>query len=136
MIKPLSTRILKMSLLLWLSIAVISSCTTPQVHKVKEEQNGSRIMLKVGESMQIALAGNLTTGYAWEIAENNPNLLEEQGRAEYQQEKTNLVGKGGIFLFTFKAIANGTTTLKLVYRRSFEKDMPPIQEYQLTVSIE
>jgi len=134
--KQVSPRMIRFIFLLLFCLALSVGCTAAQVHKATEEQNGSRITLNVGDSLQIALAGNPTTGYAWEIAESNPNLLEAQGEVEYQPEKTNLVGSGGTFLFTFKAIARGNASLKLVYRRSFEKDMAPIREYQLTILVE
>ena len=134
--KQLKGRKLCAIFLLCLIPALFIGCAAGFTHQVTEEQNGSQIQVKLGDNLQVALAGNITTGYAWEIAENNTNLLVLQGEAEYQAEKTNLVGSGGTFLFTFKAIAKGNTSLKLIYRRPFEKGVPPIREYQLTISVE
>lgn len=134
--KQVSLRMIRIISLSMFFLTLGAGCTAAQVHMATEEQNGGRINTKVGDSLQIALAGNPTTGYKWEIAESNPNLLEAKGEVEYQSEKTNLVGSGGTFLFTFKAIARGNTSLKLVYRRSFEKDVAPIREYQLTILVE
>jgi inhibitor of cysteine peptidase len=117
-------------------LSCIGACTATQVHKATEEQNGSRINLKMGDRLQIALEGNPTTGYTWEIAQNNSDLLEPEGEVGYQAEKTNLVGSGGTFIFTFNAIARGNTSLKLIYWRPFEKDLPPIKEYRLTILVE
>ena len=119
------------SLLFWLA-----SCTGSKALQVTEAKNGGGIILKVGDTLQISLAGNITTGFAWEIAENNAVILEPQGEVDYQQEKTNLVGSGGTFIFTFKAISRGETTLKLIYHRSFEKDIPPAKEFILRVKVE
>jgi inhibitor of cysteine peptidase len=117
-------------------IFLLVSCTWSKVHQVTEAQNGGEIILKVGDTLQISLAGNITTGFAWEIAENNANIMAAQGEREYQQEKTDLVGSGGTFIFMLKAITRGETTLKLIYHRSFEKDIPPAQEFILHIKVE
>lgn len=117
-------------------LAGMGACAPARVHRAAEEQNGSRINLRVGDILQIVLAGNPTTGYTWEVAHNNADLLELQEEVEYQAEKTSLVGSGGTFIFTFKAIAKGNSSLKLIYRRPFEKGVPPIKEYQLTILVE
>ena len=122
--------------LLCLITTLNTGCSQAKIHKVTEEQNGSRIPLKIGDLVQIELAGNITTGYTWEIAENNPDLLQPQGEVEYQAEKTNKVGRGGTFIFSFKAIAKGNTILKLIYRRPFEKDVSPIRSFQLSILVE
>lgn len=114
----------------------MAACTTAPVHNAGEEQNGSRITLSMGDTLQVALDGNPTTGYAWEVVENNPSLLAPQGEADFRADTPVLVGSGGTFFFSFKAIARGTTPLKLIYRRPFEKDVPPIREYRLTIQVE
>ncbi len=134
--KQLKGRMLCAIFLLCLIPALFIGCAAGFTHQVTEEQDDSQIQVKLGDKLQVALKGNPTTGYAWEIAVNNPNMLAPQGEVEYQQEKTNLVGSGGTFLFTFKAIAKGNTSLKLIYRRPFEKDVPPIRDYQLNVQVE
>lgn len=134
--KQLKGRKLCAIFLLCLMPALFIGCAAGLTHQVTEKQNGSQIKVKLGDKLRVALAGNPTTGYAWEIAENNPKLLALQGEVEYQAEKTNLVGSGGTFLFTFKAIAKGNTSLKLIYRRPFEKDVSPIRDFQLTILVE
>ena len=109
--------------------------STPKMVQLKEENNRSQITLNSGDSLQIVLAGNPTTGFTWEIAECNQSLLQSQGEVEYQQEQSQLAGRGGIFKFTFKAISAGETTLKLIYHRTFEKEVPPAQEYEVFVKI-
>ncbi len=134
--KQLKGRKLCTSFLLCLFTAFFIGCAADFTHQVTEEQNGSQIKVKLGDKLRVALAGNITTGYAWEIAENNTNLLALQGEAEYQPEKTNRVGSGGTFIFTLKAVGKGNTSLKLIYRRPFEKDVPPIRDFRLTVMVE
>ena len=109
--------------------------STPQMVQLKEENNRGQITVNRGDSLQIVLAGNPTTGFTWEIAECNQSLLQPQGEVEYQQEQSQLAGRGGTFKFIFKAISTGETTLKLIYHRSFEKEVPPAQEYEVFVKI-
>lgn len=134
--KQLKGRMLCTIFLLCLIPVMLIGCAAGFTHQVTEEQNDSQIQVKLGDGLQVALAGNPTTGYAWEIAENNSNMLAPQREVEYQPEKTNLVGSGGTFIFTFKAIFKGTSSLKLIYRRPFENDIPPNRKFNLTILVE
>lgn len=89
-----------------------------------------------GDTLKISLEGNITTGFAWKIAQNDPALLELQGEVDYESEKTELAGSGGKFVFTFKALSKGEDHLKLIYHRSFEKDVPLERKYELIIKIE
>jgi inhibitor of cysteine peptidase len=108
----------------------------PVLHQLTEKENGSRLSLHHGDRLQLSLAGNPTTGFSWEVDSNDDDLLQEEGQPKYEAEKTNLVGSGGTFIFTFQAIKAGEDALRLVYQRPFEKNTPPEMEFNLTVKIE
>lgn len=129
-------RILIISVLFCALFILLVSCNQSRAYQVTEAQNDGEITLKVGDTLQISLAGNITTGFAWEIAENNTNILAGQGEIKYLQEKTNKAGSGGTFVFTFKAINAGGTIIKIIYHRSFEKNVTPVKEFRLHVNVE
>jgi len=91
----------------------------------------------LGETFEIMLEANATTGFSWEIAEIDEDivqLMESEYIADPNAE--GLVGKGGKAVFRFEAVGRGETALKLVYRRSWETDVEPLrtQIVQVTVS--
>ena len=100
-----------------------------------EEQNGGTVALKVNDLVRVQIDGNPTTGFTWETENLDTSLLGQVGEAEFTQN-SNLVGAGGTFTFTFKALKAGVTHLRLIYHRTFEKDTPPAQVFDVTVDIQ
>jgi inhibitor of cysteine peptidase len=83
----------------------------PQTVRVSVRDAGQNVDLKTGDSLQVELASNPSTGYRWERS-----LLPELGVLENLGEEqraanTGLLGSGGITVFTFQAIGTGTTNL-------------------------
>jgi inhibitor of cysteine peptidase len=111
----------------------LSACGSSKV-KVGEEANGQTIELSVGQKLEIQLAGNPTTGFNWEVSETDESIIKQSGEAGYKSD-SNLIGSGGMFKYTFEAVQPGTTTIKLIYHRSWEKDIPPEQEFTITVEV-
>jgi inhibitor of cysteine peptidase len=83
----------------------------PQTVRVTAQDAGGPVALKTGDSLQVELASNPSTGYRWERS-----LLPEFGVLENLGEKqhavnTGLLGSGGTTVFTFHAIGAGTSNL-------------------------
>ena len=91
--------------------------------KLDEKSCGSRQKLTVGDALEISLPGNPTTGYVWQ-APAVPVLLQQQGEP-LQQSNSKLVGAGGVTSFRFNVVSVGEANLELLYRRSWEKEIPP-----------
>mgnify|MGYP002683013108 CR=1 FL=1 len=64
-------------------------------------------------------------------------LCEQMGEPVYGQDPVegDVVGAGGMYTFTFKAVAEGRATLTLVYERAWES-VAPLQTDQVTIVIE
>jgi inhibitor of cysteine peptidase len=102
-----------------------------------EADNGKTVNLNVGEMLVVRLASNPSTGYSWETKGLNTQILEQVGDAVFESPDTppDLVGAGGTLVLTFKALEPGTTTLTLVYHRSWETDVAPLQTFSVTVAV-
>ena len=125
-------------LLAFLSVcAALTSCALPaaNVTKLTAKDAGSTVNIRVGNTLEIALEGNPTTGYTWEIAPESGALLSQQGEAEFKSASTAL-GSGGIVTLRFKAIQQGTMKLKLIYHRTFEPGVAPLQSYEIGLVVE
>lgn len=97
--------------------------------------NGSQIKLNKGQKVATTLEANPTTGYTWELAELNSNLLRQVGEMGYNPE-SNKLGSGGTQTLHIEAVDVGKTTLKLVYHRPWEKDVEPLKTFSLQVVIQ
>jgi inhibitor of cysteine peptidase len=105
--------------------------------KVGEADNGKSFTVKVGDTIQVIIAGNPTTGHSWAAAmtDKDAALIEQVGEPEYTTEtQESIVGAGGVYKFTFKATAKGEALLKLAYARPWE-NVAPEQTFAVTLTI-
>ena len=144
------------SALIIVTIILITACTsssdekTPDEPALQEEEltlsiqeKDTAITITTGEIFHIILEGNITTGYTWEVNEIDENFLQQQGEMEYREREDSpastaeepLVGAPGEFAFTFKALQAGDTELSLIYHRTFEPDVAPLDEFSITIHI-
>lgn len=73
------------------------------------------ITVTPGETFDIVLPSNSSTGYRWDILpELDVNLLELVGQ-NYLAEQPVLPGSGGVDIWTFRAVNPGDTTIALGY---------------------
>lgn len=101
------------------------------------EDNGTAIELNAGQMLVVTLESNPTTGYRWEVSEVDKSVLTQMGEAEFQEapkEDEQVVGVGGTETFRF-ASAPGSTTLTLLYNRSWETDVEPADTFTVEVTV-
>jgi len=115
-----------------LALVVTAGCT--KTVDVNDEMNGGSVVLEQGQTLVLKLASNPTTGYDWEIVDLDTAILEQVGEVDYKSDSV-LIGSGGVNTYTFKAVGSGNMQLFLVYHRSWEKDIPPIETFELDVTV-
>lgn len=86
---------------------------------LSQADSGGKFELATGQSLEIALEENPTTGYRWQVAANDDNILKLASR-EYQQSEAEpgKVGVGGVATFNFEAAGKGSTELRMIYIRA------------------
>jgi inhibitor of cysteine peptidase len=102
--------------------------------KIGQPDAGKTITLKTGEALLIELDGNITTGFNWIPAPQDPVLLSQVGDAVVTPE-SNLPGAPGRIVLQFKAVAQGQTRLRLDYKRSWETGVAPEKTFEVTVVV-
>lgn len=100
-----------------------------------EQDNGKDIDLTIGGALIVKLPSNPSTGYGWTVV-GEPSPLKLQ-KTSFRKGKTkdNAVGASGTAIFQLSANASGMTTLTLVYRRSWEYNVPPIRTFVVRVDV-
>jgi inhibitor of cysteine peptidase len=86
--------------------------------QINQEQAGETIPVEVGDTLELKLAENPTTGYRWQVDKNTSDLLELQ-TSDYAPMGTGL-GAAGLRTFTFKVARPGTARLRLASIREWE----------------
>jgi len=93
--------------------------------------------LRPGQTLAIELDSNASTGYAWEIVEDGSPVLEPAAvPARAAPAAPPMPGAGGTSRWRYRAVQAGTTTLRLVYRRSWEKNVEPVRTANYRVVVD
>jgi inhibitor of cysteine peptidase len=109
----------------------------PKLIELNEADNGKSVKANALARIFIRLRGNPTTGYTWQLAEQPSAVLGPLEDVKYTADRQTpvAVGAGGTFTFSFRAAKPGSGSIRLVYRRPWEKDKPPAQTFALTVEV-
>ncbi|MBC8262651.1 MAG: protease inhibitor I42 family protein, partial [Anaerolineales bacterium] len=100
--------------------------------RLTEEDNGRLAELGKDQTLVISLESNPSTGYSWQVAEMNQDLLHQVGETEFEQMSP-LLGAPEKQILRFKAVGAGQSTLKLFYHRPWEKGVEPASEFSIQV---
>jgi inhibitor of cysteine peptidase len=93
--------------------------------------------LRRGQILVIELDSNASTDYAWEIVEDGSPVLEPAPvPARAAPAVPPMPGAGGTSRWRYRAAQAGATTLRLVYRRSWEKGVEPVRTATYRVVVE
>jgi len=101
--------------------------------KLNEKDSGKTVEILVGDELEVILPGNPATGYAWELTSLDTNVLRPDETEFFAINKA--LGSGGGEDIKFHAIAAGKSEVKLIFHRSFEHNVPPINTFEVTVII-
>jgi predicted secreted protein len=89
------------------------------------------ITVKKGQEFPIILESNPTTGYQWIPKFNTGIIILSSHR--FEPTTTKLIGGAGTDIFKFKAIGYGTESLKMFYKRSWEKEFAKEKVFVINV---
>lgn len=84
------------------------------------ETDTDNIVLKVGNTKDIILEENPSTGYAWSVEPNEDGIIEIV--KDYYMEGLPVPGASGQHMWRIKALEKGETTLTFNYERSWEEN--------------
>lgn len=88
--------------------------SVPKRHMAIEHRVAKPVTMGNGETLQVKLPGNPTTGYMWTLmGDGAQGVLEQQGEPAFEAE-SDLMGAPGTVTLTFKAVGTGTVPLMLV----------------------
>lgn len=97
------------------------------------DQTRTSAEVRIGETFEIRLAANPTTGYSWSLEGRETLQGIEPVENAYIPDQPARVGSGGVERWLFRVTAAGRTTLRFRYARPWEKDVPPAQSTDFTI---
>lgn len=127
----------KWFMVLFVITLLTGGCRANEI-RLDDTHNGMQKELTRDQVLFVTLESNPTTGYSWQVDELDQSILRQVGDSEYKSSAPGnppVVGAGGTETFRFETVSVGNTTLKLVYRRPWEKDVPPIKTYTIQITV-
>lgn len=129
----------KLTILLTIILAgmLLTGCAKENQISVTAEQNNTTVEMQTGDVLVIELDAIPGTGYAWEVEKLDTAILNQDGEIEFVPKKADeaLVGGTETQIIRIKAVGPGETAVKLIYHRSFEQDVDPLQTFYLNVVV-
>ena len=128
-----------LSLLTTLSVFQVSAAPSQPMSNsevnVNNTNNHSQITIQKDTILIVKLLANPGTGYSWQIIKNDSDKLKPLGYPVLEPFKTEAPGASENQVFRFLAQNPGSTGLELHYVRSWERNTPPAETYQIEVQI-
>ena len=88
--------------------------------------NGRSFDVRQGEVIVVKLDSNHSSGFSWALGEDLGAVVRQDGKATYARNtsKTGKILSGGNETWRFRAVGPGRETVKMEYRRSWERNFP------------
>jgi inhibitor of cysteine peptidase len=102
---------------------------------VTDADKGSEIHLKVGDTLEVRLRANPTTGFMWFIEKGSTPLLKLIHQTQTEPVEAG-VGRPVEQVFTFEAKSAGEGKLMLHYVRSWDPPSPNDERFEIHLVIE
>jgi len=98
--------------------------------------NGRTFDVKQGEVITVKLDSNRASGFSWNLGEDIGEVVKLDGKAVYARNTTKAgkVASGGSETWRFRTAGAGQETVKLEYRRSWERNIPE-RTFRFTVIV-
>jgi predicted secreted protein len=103
--------------------------------QLTDADNGKTVVVPVGGQFDVALKGNASTGFQWQLDGIDGAAVQQTGKAEYVLDKNpkRMAGVGGKFVFHFKVRKAAKTNVRFAYFRPWEKDTPAARKVEVTI---
>lgn len=96
-------------------------------------RGNNTITVKKGQEFVQIFESNPTTGYGWLAIFDTSLISLISQKYEPSSLSPMIIGSSGKDIFTFKSLAKGTTTLKMLYKREWEKEPIKVREYIINI---
>jgi inhibitor of cysteine peptidase len=102
-------------------------------NNMPDTREDHELSVKCGDKFKIEVESNPSTGYKWHLLLFNEDILKLIS-SEFVPNLTNQIGSSGIERFNFEAKKEGRTSIKIVYKRAWEKQAMKSNEYFVNVT--
>lgn len=101
---------------------------------VTETQHDETVQLKIGDRLVVKLPAQMGTGYGWQRAGKDSDVLAFVDSKIIEAPSATPGGRE-LQAFTFRARKKGAAALEFHYRRPWEKSVPPEKTFRIKVTV-
>jgi inhibitor of cysteine peptidase len=128
-------------LFVFLAATLFSQAAFAATKTITDADKGGTVHLKAGDTLELRLSSNPTTGFMWYIKKGSTSLLKLASQTETKPPEPVAgqpakVGQPIFQVFEFLAKQPGDGVLLLHYVRSWEAPSPDEQQFQIHVVVE
>lgn len=98
-----------------------------------EADNGRTVDIAVGDTVEITLRENATTGYRWAIDRYDEQIADALGSEPHYQP--NKIGAGGTVTFSFRGKTAGSGDIALKNWRHWEGDASVTSRFRIRLNV-
>ncbi|MDH3729629.1 MAG: protease inhibitor I42 family protein [Acidimicrobiia bacterium] len=113
-------------------VLFLGACGDSQPLTVTDDDDGATFEVARGETFEIRLTSNPSTGFSWAVVALPGVSVSEP---EFIAPDSDFVGSPGQELFEVAAVESGDTHLVFEYSRPWE-DLPPEQTFEIDLIID
>ena len=99
-----------------------------------ETDDGRTAEVRVGETVQVTLPENASTGYRWTVDRLDADIVRQLSAEFYNAAKA--IGAPGTIVFAFEAVKAGTGEIALKYSRPWEGDASIAKRFRVRLSVQ
>lgn len=107
----------------------------PRTVDVSDPQDGGKLMVYQGDTVEVRLHSTPGTGYSWQIVDVNKTVLAQKKAPVFVPPPQSVPGAEGHTVFDFLAAAEGSSILQLAYSRPWEKGTAPAKTFSIDVTV-
>lgn len=100
-----------------------------------QDDSGTTLVIQKGDTFVVELASNPSTGYAWALDGELPEVVTLSGDAEYVEPESDALGAAGVERWTFEAAEVGTGEVYLRYWRASDPETENEQTFMVEVTV-
>ena len=118
----------------WGSLTEGATAAVPPA-TVTAQDSRKTIEVSIGQKLIVQLPSNPTTGYRWSVVGSPAPLEFVKSDYTTDPQAASRPGAGGTQTLQFTAKSAGKAELKLGYTRTWEKDVPPVKTFSVTIVV-
>lgn len=109
-------------------------CVSAPVMIATDSDNGKSLRIKKGDTIELRLEAQMSTGFGWEI--RSINGLSQKGKIKIITETTDKTGGKDIQDIIFSADQKGEGNIEMIYVQPWQKKNNPEKIFRLDITIE